>query len=296
MKGTANLKYIFQIFLENFYTKIFLIITKIIKKYFKLTIQITEKNSFKSKRFENEPNPVFNFKSQFSLDVRKTVARGLNAVVEIWDDDTVGSDVAGQITIPLAPIIGEANSVVTRDYNLIHKSAPQELRGIVKISLRFVPDVNCEKVQDLKSNSSKVSGSLALNILNGKNLAKSSFLSGAPALYVSHRFSDSQEDNKSKQRTKSIENVNPEWNYKTVVPLKDVELTELRFKRVEFVLMRDDTFSADDELGALTLSIENLVNNPGSWANQYFLIEGKDRSEPSWLGVQAQWRPDGGNL
>ena len=60
--------------------------------------------------------------------------------------------------------------------------------------------------------------------------------------------------------------------------------------------MRDDTFSADDELGALTLSIENLVNNPGSWANQYFLIEGKDRSEPSWLGVQAQWRPDGGNL
>jgi len=58
----------------------------------------------KSKPLENDPNPNFNFKNEIPLDVTETEMKTLKIFMKILDDDTVGSNVIGGLSIILRDV------------------------------------------------------------------------------------------------------------------------------------------------------------------------------------------------
>jgi len=58
----------------------------------------------KSKPLENDPNRNFNFKNEIPLDVTETEMKTLKIFMKILDDDTVGSNVIGGLSIILRDV------------------------------------------------------------------------------------------------------------------------------------------------------------------------------------------------
>ncbi len=181
------------------------------------------------------------------------------------------------------------------DYEVIAVNKAKEKRGTVKILLQWVADERTENVDDLKAALKMVTGNLFINIIDGKRCSEKGFFGNIPGVYCEAHLSDNY-DKKTYIKTKPDKKVDPEWRFNTVIKMENLPEKDFQFKKLEVNLVRDDTFSGDDIIGGITLDLEDLLKNPGKWISEYFELmkDGKATKFSSWVGLQLQWRPEGG--